>query len=231
MMPEETPPFSMPEDEQQGQNQPDPLQESPDLNDATKRVDQIPVEDNRTGDIEQAHLEALVEDASREARGGMLLESAWAGYTVSSLREDLQTQLDFTKAHPETVNLLMAAAKADAFDKITIELNRFTHDDSRMPERGKIPLLGARNAAEEARRQTRENDIEAWKILQKGLGVYNRSLAFGLQEVATGHAERPFRTKSTGPGRNDHEIIGYEYDGPHVRAVIDNFQAEQVQTT
>jgi len=189
---------------------------------------QIPVQDGETAitddEMQQAEREAYVMDANREARGGMGFESEWAGDTVRSLREDLQAQLDFTEAHPETVDALMTAAKADAFDSIAQELGLFTHDKSRKPDNGKVPLRHARDAAEEARTQTRENNGDIWRILQKGMDAYNRSLTFALQEVATGHAQRPYKTKKTGPGRNDFEITGRKYDGPHVRAVIEDFQ-------
>ncbi len=171
----------------------------------------------------QVNTEALVEDANREARGGMSFESEWAGSTVNSLREDLEAQLEFTKAHPETVDALITAAKADAFDTISNELGLFTKDFTRRPDGGEVKLRHAREAAEKARHQAYSNHVEAWKILQKAEDVYNRSLTFALQELVTGSAQRPYRSRSTGPGRNDFEIIGRHYDGPYVRAVIDNF--------
>lgn len=173
---------------------------------------------------EQAEREAYVEDASREARGGMALESRWASDSVRSLREDLQAQLDFTEAHPETVDALMTAAKADAFDSISQELGLFARDENRRPENGKVSLRHARNAADEARLLAHQNNADVWKILRNGMGVYNRSLIFGLQELVTGDAQRPYKTESTGPGRDDWKITGRHYDGPHVRAVIDDFK-------
>ena len=146
----------------------------------------------------------------------MAWESQWAGETVKSLREDLQAQLDFTEAHPEVVDALMTAAKADAFDTIAGELGLFTHDKNRRPETGKVSVLGGRDAAEEARRQTSTNNADVSRTLQNGMDVYNRSLTFALQEVATGRAERPYEL-------SDGEIVGRRYDGQHVRAVVDDF--------
>lgn len=233
-MSEDAPQFVRPEGEQSEQYQGDPALEIPELGGAAVEAAQIPVHDDEavitTEEMDQAHREALVEDANREARGGMSFESMWAGDTVKSLREDLQAQLDFTEAHPKTVDALMTAAKADAFDAIAQELGIFTHDESRRPGTGNVSILGAREATEGARAQTRQNNADVWRVLENGMGQYNRSLTFGLQEVATGRAERPYQTESTGPDRNDYEIVGRKYDGPHVRAVIEDFQTEQVTT-
>lgn len=203
-------------------------QETPEeLGSAAVGATQIPVHDGETAitaeELEQSHREALVEDANRVARGGIAYESDWAGDTVKSLREDLQAQLEFTEAYPEVVDALMTAAKADAFDSIAQKLGLFTRDNSRRPDRGKVPLRHARNAAEEARAQSRKNNADVWHTFQTGMDLYNRSLTFALQELVTGDAQRPYKTKSTGPGRNDYEIIGRHYDGPHVRTVIDDF--------
>jgi hypothetical protein len=213
-MSEDAPQFVQPGGEQPEEHQVDPAQEIPELGGAAVEAAQILVQDGGAEDIEQAHREALVEDANREARAGMSFESMWSGDTVKSLREDLQAQLDFTEAHPETVDALMTAAKAE----------------SRRPETGKVSMLGARDAAQEARNQTRQNNADVWRVLEDGMSEYNRSLTFGLQEVATGRAERPYQTESTGPDRNDFEIVGSKYDGPHVRGVIESFQAEHVKT-
>jgi hypothetical protein len=229
-MSEDAPQFVQPGGEQPEEHQVDPAQEIPELGGAAVEAAQILVQDGGAEDIEQAHREALVEDANREARAGMSFESMWSGDTVKSLREDLQAQLDFTEAHPETVDALMTAAKADAFDTIAQKLSLFSHDESRRPETGKVSMLGARDAAQEARNQTRQNNADVWRVLEDGMSEYNRSLTFGLQEVATGRAERPYQTESTGPDRNDFEIVGSKYDGPHVRGVIESFQAEHVKT-